>query len=47
VALSLKAEGWDKARALVGGWDAWLEAGLPVESRAAEAWKALRGEAAG
>jgi 3-mercaptopyruvate sulfurtransferase SseA len=31
VALELRRAGWPKARALVGGWKAWQEAGLPVE----------------
>jgi rhodanese-related sulfurtransferase len=33
VAQDLRQAGWTKARALIGGWDAWLEAGLPVEPR--------------
>jgi 3-mercaptopyruvate sulfurtransferase SseA len=30
VALALRQAGWTHARALVGGWRAWLDAGLPV-----------------
>ena len=30
----LRRAGWGKARALVGGWAAWQEAGLPVEPKA-------------
>jgi 3-mercaptopyruvate sulfurtransferase SseA len=30
VVLALKRAGWTDARALVGGWKAWLDAGLPV-----------------
>jgi 3-mercaptopyruvate sulfurtransferase SseA len=33
VARELKQAGWPKARALVGGWNAWREAGLPVEPK--------------
>jgi len=34
VARDLQKAGWEKARAFVGGWKAWQEAGLPVESKA-------------
>jgi 3-mercaptopyruvate sulfurtransferase SseA len=30
VALELRKAGWPKAVALIGGWQAWVEAGLPV-----------------
>ena len=30
VARDLKRRGYTRARALVGGWNAWQEAGLPV-----------------
>jgi 3-mercaptopyruvate sulfurtransferase SseA len=33
VALELQRAGWPRARALVGGWQAWLDAGLPVVPR--------------
>jgi 3-mercaptopyruvate sulfurtransferase SseA len=33
VARELQKAGWSKARALVGGWKAWQETGLPVESQ--------------
>lgn len=33
MALALRKAGWTKARALVGGWAAWQEVGLPVEPR--------------
>jgi 3-mercaptopyruvate sulfurtransferase SseA len=33
VARELQRAGWPKARALVGGWDAWREAGLPIEDK--------------
>jgi len=33
VARELQKAGWTKARALVGGWEAWQAAGLPVESK--------------
>jgi 3-mercaptopyruvate sulfurtransferase SseA len=33
VAHELRQAGWRHARALVGGWDAWQQAGLPVEPR--------------
>lgn len=29
--LELRRAGWSKARALAGGWKAWLAGGLPVE----------------
>jgi rhodanese-related sulfurtransferase len=32
-ALQLKKAGWTKAKALVGGWQAWKDAGLPTEKR--------------
>jgi rhodanese-related sulfurtransferase len=31
VVRELRKAGWKNARALVGGWDAWQAAGLPVE----------------
>lgn len=34
MAQELRQVGWKGARALIGGWAAWQEAGLPVESRA-------------
>jgi NhaP-type Na+/H+ or K+/H+ antiporter/rhodanese-related sulfurtransferase len=33
VAQDLRQAGWTKSRALIGGWDAWQSAGLPVEKR--------------
>jgi len=36
VAQELRQAGWKKARALTGGWTAWREAGLPVETRTTE-----------
>jgi 3-mercaptopyruvate sulfurtransferase SseA len=33
VARELKAAGWSNARALIGGWDAWKQATLPVQPR--------------
>jgi len=33
VARELQQAGWPKARALVGGWKAWLDAGMPVEPK--------------
>jgi 3-mercaptopyruvate sulfurtransferase SseA len=33
VARKLREGGWPKARALVGGWRAWQEAGLPLEPK--------------
>jgi len=33
VARELRDAGWPDARALVGGWSAWLDAGLPVEPK--------------
>jgi 3-mercaptopyruvate sulfurtransferase SseA len=29
----LRKAGWPNARALVGGWQAWQEEGLPVEPK--------------
>ncbi|NJM06846.1 hypothetical protein HC891_12660 [Candidatus Gracilibacteria bacterium] len=37
VAHDLQQAGWTKARALIGGWDGWQQAGMPVESRPAVA----------
>jgi 3-mercaptopyruvate sulfurtransferase SseA len=37
VARELKKAGWSKARALVGGWEAWQAAGLPVETKPMQA----------
>jgi hypothetical protein len=34
VVLELRKAGWTQARALVGGWAAWQEAGLPIEPKA-------------
>lgn len=36
VAGELRQAGWPRARALVGGWDAWQEAGLPRELKTAQ-----------
>jgi 3-mercaptopyruvate sulfurtransferase SseA len=33
VAQELRLAGWVKARALIGGWNAWETAGLPVEPK--------------
>jgi len=33
VARELRRAGWQRARALVGGWDAWQAAGMAVEPR--------------
>jgi len=33
VALQLRRTGWAGARAILGGWDAWQKAGMPVEPR--------------
>lgn len=33
MALELQQAGWRSARALVGGWQAWVDAGLPVLPR--------------
>jgi 3-mercaptopyruvate sulfurtransferase SseA len=33
VAQDLRRSGWKKARALVGGWKAWIDAGLPTEPK--------------
>jgi len=35
VARELRRKGWDKARALIGGLDAWRAAGFPMEAKAA------------
>jgi len=32
VVRDLRRAGWGNARALVGGWTGWLDAGLPVEA---------------
>ncbi len=34
VALKLRKAGWPRARALVGGWRAWLDSRLPTEPKA-------------
>jgi len=34
VAQELKRAGWKQARALIGGWEAWQAAGLPIEEKA-------------
>jgi len=31
VALELRKAGWKKAVALIEGWKAWVDAGLPVQ----------------
>jgi 3-mercaptopyruvate sulfurtransferase SseA len=36
VAHELRKAGWSRAYAFVGGWQAWLDAGLPVAPRAAD-----------
>lgn len=33
MAHELQQAGWHHARALVGGWQAWVDAGLPVVAR--------------
>lgn len=33
MARELQQAGWVRARALTGGWQAWLDAGLPVMPR--------------
>jgi 3-mercaptopyruvate sulfurtransferase SseA len=33
VAQELRRAGWTRARALIGGWNAWLENGLPIEKK--------------
>lgn len=35
MAHELQRAGWHRARALVGGWQAWRDAGLPVVPRPA------------
>ena len=37
MARELRQAGWKGAVALVGGWAAWRERGLPVEEKPAEA----------
>jgi 3-mercaptopyruvate sulfurtransferase SseA len=37
VARELQKAGWNRARALVGGWEGWQKAGLPVEAKPATA----------
>ncbi|MFL6212890.1 MAG: hypothetical protein ACJ74J_03250 [Blastocatellia bacterium] len=37
MAQELRQAGWKRARALVGGWAAWQEAGLPTEPLRANA----------
>jgi 3-mercaptopyruvate sulfurtransferase SseA len=34
VAQTLLRHGWKNVRPLLGGWDAWLRAGYPTESKA-------------
>jgi 3-mercaptopyruvate sulfurtransferase SseA len=34
VAQELRQAGWSNARALIGGWNAWQDTGLPVEPKA-------------
>jgi 3-mercaptopyruvate sulfurtransferase SseA len=36
VVRELRRAGWKKARAVVGGWRAWQEDGLPVEPKEGE-----------
>jgi 3-mercaptopyruvate sulfurtransferase SseA len=36
VARELRKAGWSNARALLGGWRAWQETGLPVEPKQPE-----------
>ena len=31
MARQLRKAGWPKARALIGGWQAWIDAGMPLE----------------
>jgi 3-mercaptopyruvate sulfurtransferase SseA len=33
VARDLRRAGWKKASALIGGWKAWVDAGLPTEPK--------------
>ena len=33
MARELREKGWTRARALVGGFDAWRAAGLPLEAK--------------
>jgi 3-mercaptopyruvate sulfurtransferase SseA len=33
VAQELKRAGWTRARALIGGWEEWQRAGMPVEAK--------------
>ncbi|HWF87729.1 MAG TPA: rhodanese-like domain-containing protein [Pyrinomonadaceae bacterium] len=33
MAQELRQAGWTKARALIGGWDGWQAANLPVEPK--------------
>jgi 3-mercaptopyruvate sulfurtransferase SseA len=35
VARELQKAGWSKARALIGGWEAWQSAGMPIEAKSA------------
>jgi 3-mercaptopyruvate sulfurtransferase SseA len=37
VARELQKAGWSKARALIGGWEAWQSAGMPIEAKSAVA----------
>ncbi|HWP46872.1 MAG TPA: hypothetical protein VNM22_06890 [Candidatus Limnocylindrales bacterium] len=34
MARELRQAGWPYARSLIGGWEAWQVAGLPVEPKA-------------
>jgi 3-mercaptopyruvate sulfurtransferase SseA len=36
VARQLMRAGWTNARPLLGGWNAWLNAGMPVEAKPPE-----------
>jgi len=33
VVRELQRAGWTRARALIGGWEGWQKAGMPVEPR--------------
>ena len=37
MAQELRRAGWPQVRALTGGWEAWVEAGLPVVPKQAVA----------
>jgi len=44
VALTLEEHGFKEAHPLMGGYDAWKQAGLPTEPRRAENKKAQGGK---